>query len=122
MININGKIYNGQQVIINNGRVIIDGKEIEQSDKVINISVEGNIEKLEGDSIRSLLVKGDVGSIKVGSADITCKNVNGNVTTGSGDIECGAVSGNIQTGSGDVDVNGTVGGDVRTGSGDIKRR
>jgi hypothetical protein len=105
---------NGRRIESNTGtievrdnKVYIDGKLIQDCDeikeKVIKITVEG-----------------DVGKLQVGSSEVT---INGNcqeVNTGSGDVNIkGAVSGSVSTSSGDVRCEGNIGGNVRTSSGDI---
>ncbi len=121
MIKINGKTYSGNNIQISNSKVIIDGKDVtnDHDTKEITITVEGNIENLTVDHAKTVEVHGNVGSVKSGSADVTCGNVNGNVQTGSGDVECSHIVGNVQTGSGDVKSN-TITGSVKTSSGDIK--
>lgn len=112
---INGRSYNikGSFSIIN-GRIVIDGKamsekeleELSQNTKVINISIDGNLEKLDVDCCETIHVNGNVGKIKTTSGDI--------------DID-GDVSGDVQTVSGDIDC-GNIGGDASTVSGDIRRK
>lgn len=104
MININGKTFSGNDVVINNGKIIIDGKEINNEDqKTININIEGNLDSLEVGSCNKLSIKGDVGTVESGSADLAINgNVGGSVRTGSGDVVCGKVSGSVKTGSGDI--------------------
>lgn len=124
MIKINGKTYFGNNIQISNNRVIIDGLDVSgdhKDSKEISIQVEGNIENLSVDYAKSILVNGNVNSLKSGSGDVDCKDVTGDIKTGSGDIECGNVGGGIETGSGNVKCE-TVGGSVKTSSGDIKHR
>lgn len=124
MIKINGKTYFGNNIQVSNNKVIIDGVDVtgdHKDSKEISIQVEGNIDTLSVDYAKTVLVNGNVNSLKSGSGDVECKDVTGNLKTGSGDIECGNVGGGIETGSGDVKC-GTVGGSVKTGSGDIKHR
>ena len=120
---INNQSYSGKSISITNGKVIIDGKDVTHEGKEINISVEGNIEKLECDYANEIDVIGIVGKLSNGSGDVNIKGeVEGDIKSGSGDIEIeGNVSGGITTGSGDVKC-GNVTGSVKTGSGDIKRR
>lgn len=104
MININGKQYSGNSITIRNGQVIIDGKNVSSDDKVINISIDGNVNSVDVDYCSSLSVKGDVKT----------------VTTSSGDVKVDGNAGSIKTSSGDVDVSGNVSGDVSTVSGDVE--
>ena len=101
---INGKSYQGNSIVINNGKIIIDGKEAETpNDKVIQITVQGDIEKLDVDNCNKIDVTGNVGSAKTLSGDIkVIGDVNGSVQTLSGDVVCGKVQGSINTMSGDI--------------------
>lgn len=105
---INGKRvgnFSGGNIVVNNGRVIIDGREIETEDSpVINIVVEGNVDALSGD-FANITVKGNASAIKT---------VSGNVEVG------GSVSGDVKTVSGNVRANGPIGGNVKSVSGDIR--
>ena len=45
--NIKNSSIEGNSVSIINNKIFVDGKEIETEEKVINIIVEGNLDKLE---------------------------------------------------------------------------
>jgi len=107
-ISINGlNITGGRNVTIRNGKVIVDGKDVTPDAKEINISVTGNVDRLEADACSKISVTGDVGS----------------VATQSGDVDVGGnIGGSVQTMSGDVDCGGAIAGSVNTMSGDIKSR
>lgn len=102
-ISINGTKYQGNNIVVSNGKVIIDGKDFTPDTKQINISVEGNIEELNVDTCDKVTVTGNVKHIFTTSGDV---DVNGNVAMGiqtvSGDVDCGDVSGSISTVSGSV--------------------
>lgn len=90
---INGRVYKnitGKVITIENGKMLVDGKPVEDwkdsEEKVINITIEGNVK----------------GSIYTGSGDVHCGNVEEDVSTGSGDVHCGNVGGRVSTMSGDV--------------------
>lgn len=105
---INGvTITGGCNVTIRNGKVIVDGIDVTPYSKEIDITVNGNVEKLEVDACSKISVTGDVGNIKTQSGDIDVR---------------GAISGNVHTMSGDVDCGGPIGGSVSTMSGDVKHR
>lgn len=96
-------ISSSGNIVISNGRVIIDGKDMTPESKIINIAVAGNIEKLEVDSCGKILITGDVQNVKTQSGDVEISGiVNGNVQTMSGDVDCNNVSGSISTMSGDI--------------------
>lgn len=113
VVTINGKTYKveGKVSIVNgtifaNGKKVQDYEEAEKDEKKINISIEGDVEKIDVDVCDSITVSGDV------------KNIN----TMSGYVEVhGYVFGDVKTMSGNVDC-GYVAGDVSSISGDIKRR
>lgn len=104
MISVNGIPYHGNNISVINGRVIIDGVDVTSEQKVINITVYGDLQCINGE-FSTITVHG---------------NVTNGIKNGSGDISItGNVNGNIKTGSGDVNIEGSVTGDVETGSGDI---
>jgi len=126
-ITINGKTFEieGSLSMINGvwhdgaGRVIdmnnLDGlKEA----KIINITIEGNVDRLKVDGSNTITVNGNVGKVHTGSGDITCKDIDGDAQTGSGDIRCETIEGDAQTGSGNIYVN-KVSGRTTTGSGTV---
>ena len=102
---INSKSYSGNNIQINNGRIIIDGVDITSdiNEKVINVSIEGNVDLIS--KCDNVTVKGNVNK----------------VDTGAGDIDItGDVAGDIKTGAGDITVRGNVSGNVKTSAGDIE--
>jgi len=118
-INMNGKIYSGRSVSISNNKVIVNGVDITPDSKIINIIIEGDVDKIEVDYCESVAVNGNAQTIRTTSGDIICKDVKGDVQSTSGDIEAGNVGGSIQTVSGDINCN-DVNGNVKTLSGDVK--
>ena len=104
MININGKVYYGNNVTINNNKVYIDGKlQDTGEDKQINIVVEGDVTELKVDACNEVKILGNSGSISTVSGDVNIKGgVSGNVTTVSGDVSCGSIGGSVKTVSGDI--------------------
>ena len=104
MIVINNKSYVGTQLTIDGIKIIIDGREVteDHQQKEINIKVEGGLEKLDVSSCRSLVVNGDVGSVKTVSGDIDCRDIKGDVRTVSGDVNAHDVGGSVNTISGDI--------------------
>lgn len=112
-----------------NGSVIINGRKhtgkvvLISGDKVAGhtVTVDGVCSKLlVNDDLKvSVVVNGDVDSMKLTAGDVTARNVR-SISTVSGDVKCGDVSGSVGTVSGDVAC-GEVGGSVNTVSGDIVR-
>lgn len=100
---VNSKSYSGINVSIQNGRVFIDGQLIHCDDKIINITVQGDIERLDVDACNDINVTGDVGEINTKSGDVQVSgSVTGSVRATSGDIKCGSVGGSVTTKSGDI--------------------
>lgn len=119
MININGKTYVGNNIQITNGKVVIDGKVMNDDlsqDKKIEINVvgefKGNLIVTEG----NVNVKGDIGGNVNAVGSVTCDDVGGNVDAG-GSVTCDDVGQSVSAG-GSVscdDVSGSImaGGSVR---------
>lgn len=100
---INGKPYSGNNIVVTNGKVTIDGKDETPETKEINISVEGNIEKLKVDSCNVVSVTGAVTSVSTVSGKVKITgNVSGGVQTVSGNVDCGDVGGPINSVSGNI--------------------
>lgn len=134
-ISFNGKTYTGNTVEVKNNKVFVDGVEVNTGDdkksfwsslkssekKEFNFTIEGDVQNLNIDNGGYVIVKGNVGDVKMVSGNVEVEGyVQGNITTTSGDVEVhGDVSGNIKTVSGDVDVEGKASGSVNTVSGDI---
>lgn len=108
MISINGKVFgHGNNICIQNGKVIIDGVVSESSEKVINITIDGDVDTLDVDCANQISITGNVKKVKTQTGDV---DISGNV------------EGNVETQTGDVDIEGSVSGDVDTTTGDIKYR
>lgn len=103
-IRINGvSIAGGRNVTIQNGRVIVDGKDITgDNQKTIIIQIQGDVDELSADVCASITVTGAVKKVRTQSGDVRCGDVSGSVNTMSGDISCGAVAGDVSTMSGDI--------------------
>lgn len=106
-ITINGKTIKskGTNISIINNKIIIDGITVENFDdytKDIEITIEGNVNKLETTS-GNVTVKGDVGEIETASGDIEIDgDCGGSIRTASGDVRCENVQGDVKTMSGDI--------------------
>ena len=118
---INGKSYIGGSVSVSKNKITIDGTDVTPDTKVVNITVNGDVDKVSADYCEKIIVNGNVNSVTTTSGDIECKDVSGHIKVTSGDIECSNVGGSIQTVSGDVKAE-NVSGNVTTLSGDIKYR
>lgn len=88
MIIVNGKRYEGNSIVMNNGRVVIDGNDMTPDAKEINITIEGNLETLEVDYVKKIVIGGDVNSVRTSSGDVEVGGmIKGNVSTSSGNVE-----------------------------------
>lgn len=69
---INGKWYDGagHEIDMNN----LDGLK---DAKTINITIEGDVERLEVDCCNTITVNGNVRKVNTGSGSITCKDIDG---------------------------------------------
>lgn len=122
-VSINGRTYQGNNVSMSNGRIIIDGRDVTEDtkdDRQITISIDGNIESLSVGHCDKVTVNGECGSVSTTSGDVNCGSVKGSVKTVSGDVDCKDVGGSVETLSGDVNC-GTIAGNAKTMSGDIRR-
>ena len=102
-VTINGNTYHGKTVTIKDGKVIVDGKEVECKEKEIHISVTGDVDTIETAS-GDVEVSGDVNILSTTSGDV---------------VVHGSVNGNVDAVSGDVDVGGDIHGKVTTVSGNV---
>lgn len=100
---INGvKIEGAQSVIIDNGKVYVNGNLQEDlSTPSIEIKVEGSVGSISTTS-GDVTINGDSATINTESGDVRCHEVKGSVLTMSGDVTCGDIAGSVNTMSGDV--------------------
>ncbi|BAV80963.1 hypothetical protein [Vibrio phage RYC] len=108
VVSINGKTFRGKNVSMVNGKIIVDGVEVDGEDhsKLPEIKVE---------------VHGNTGQINTETGNVSVLgDVEGNVKTMSGDVDAKEVYGAVKTMSGDVTCHGSIGGSVDTMSGDIR--
>lgn len=100
---INGvKIEGAQSVIIDNGKVYVNGNLQEDlSTPSIEIKVEGSVGSINTTS-GDVIINGDSATINTASGDVRCHEVKGSVLTMSGNVTCGDIAGSVNTMSGDV--------------------
>lgn len=97
-ITINGKTItcSGTNVVINDEKVIVDGKTIQKCNSGdIRVVIEGDVNKI--DCSGSVEVHGNSGSIDCGGSCEVDGDVKGDIDAG-GSVTCGNVSGNIDAG------------------------
>lgn len=101
--NIKNSSIEGNSVSIINNKIFVDGKEIETEEKVINIIVEGNLDKLEVDCCNSIKVNGVTKDIEVSNGNIAISgDVKGNVNNINGNIIAKVINGNCKTTNEDI--------------------
>lgn len=98
VFNINGVSISGNNIVIRNGKVIVDGVEVDGAasgnGEIKIVVVEGVINKLDSDrSVNCGDVNGDVNA----GGSVNCGNVGGKVNAG-GSVNCDRVGGNISAG------------------------
>lgn len=103
-VTVNGRTISSKgNISISNGKIVIDGIDVTPDSKEINITVNGNVEKLEVDACEKVSIVGKVDNVKTMSGDVDIEgDVSGNVSTMSGDVDCYNVGGSISTMSGNV--------------------
>lgn len=111
IINQNGKtvMVNGGTMTITNGKILIDGKPLSElevvdvNEKVINITIQGNVERLEVDYCKQITINGDCKRVKTQNGNIDISgDVDGDVHTSMGSITCGNVNGDVHTSMGNI--------------------
>lgn len=121
-ISINGQSFSGKNILIKGGTIIIDNETITIDEKEINISINGNVEKMDVGYCKQMEIFGEVKSVKTASGSVVIKKDATHVTTSSGGISvAGDVEGNVSTISGSVKVGGKIHGDARTVSGSVSK-
>ena len=124
-IKINGVTITtgGKSLVVSDGKVIVDGKTMNTEDeKIINIEVHGDIDKIDVDVCRQIEVEGNVGDVRTSQGNIT---INGSamdtVTNSQGSIKIeGDVNGDVKNSMGTVKAGGNIYGKVKTSMGSIK--
>ncbi len=97
-VTINGQTItcSGSNVVIQNGKIIIDGKVIQSNiGNNAEVIINGDVNKI--DCSGSVEVHGNSGSIDCGGSCTVDGDVNGSIDAG-GSITCGNVSGDIDAG------------------------
>ena len=102
-VRINGVTYTGNNIVVSNGKVLINGQDHTPDSKKIDIVVNGNIETLKVDACDKVVVGGSVSSLSTLSGDVKIEgNVGGSISTMSGSVKCGSIGGSVSTMSGDI--------------------
>lgn len=110
-ITIGGSVIARQNIgtmVINGGKITVDGKPLSeldavQEEKVINITIQGDVERLEVDYCDKLTVTGNAKRVKSTQGDIEIHgNVEGDVNANMGAITCGNVDGDCNANMGNI--------------------
>ena len=103
-----------KNMVISNGKITVDGRPLEElmgdsnpKEKVVNITIDGDVERLDVDICQTIHVTGDAKRIKTNSGDIKID---------------GDVDGDVQANCGSIEIGGDVEGDCRANCGSIYRR
>lgn len=120
-ISINGDLVAGKNISVVNGKLFIDGKEIDKDIlKELNITIIGDVEKLDVTYCNSLKINGNCFKVETVMGDVSIEGSVENVQSTSGDIVVsGNIKGNAKTTSGDIKAD-TIYGSANTVSGDVK--
>ena len=120
---VNGIKYTGDNIVVSNGKITIDGKRVDTDDaKEIKIEVHGDIDVLDVDVCEYVTVEGNVGDVKVSQGNVT---INGNamdkVTNSQGNITiAGDLNGDAKNSMGDIKAGKNIYGKPKTSMGSIK--
>ena len=109
-LTVNGTSYNfsGNNMVISNGKVMVNGKDITDlndiDQKEITIVIESDIDYLKVDHCHSIVANAYVEAIETISGSVHCaKDVCGSITTMSGSVRCkGEINGSVSTMSGNI--------------------
>ena len=128
-ITMNGKTYTGRNMTMSNGKMFVDGVEVDinsgktvKPEDIIHVTIviTGNVDELKG-NFNEATVNGNVGSLSSNGGNVTVnETVNGHVESSGGDVTVkGSVGGNVNSTGGDVKIHGKVSGNVSTMGGSI---
>lgn len=105
---VNGKKYTttGGSISVIGNKVYCDGELLSDCDefkeKVINITVNGNVDGYVKTTSGNIKLQGSVGEIETTSGDVDIVGNVGNVKTVSGNVKAKKILGNVKTVSGDI--------------------
>lgn len=96
-ITINGKtiICSGNNVTIDNGKVIVDGEVIHESSGDVKAIIDGDVKSVKCEG--AVEVRGSAGTIDCGGSCTVLGNVKGSIDAG-GSVTFGNVGGDIDAG------------------------
>lgn len=97
-------IVSGTNIVISNGKVIVNGKEIEldKDEKHFTLEIHTSVGELTVDNAERITVEGSVNHLKTTNGDVHCHDVQGNVSTVNGDVTANNIKGDVSTVNGDI--------------------
>lgn len=118
---VNGQQFSGRSVNVVNGKVIVDGKQVDVPDsKEIHITVEGDLGNLQLDS-GSVTVTGHAGDVTVGQGSVHVgMDVKGKIKVDQGKVDCQDVFANVSVDMGNVKAR-EIHGNATTKMGNISK-
>lgn len=112
---INRSFTNIKNMTVRGNEITIDGKpmnewlrdneklNIENEVIVVNITINGNVEKLKADYCETIEIHGDTGNVETRSGSVTVNgNIKGDVDTMSGSVKANIINGDVSTMSGSI--------------------
>lgn len=98
IFNINGMTIKGNNIVINDGKIIVDGVTLKKEFQgIVELIVTGDVQKIISDS--AVTIKGDVlGSIDAGNSVEVEGDVHGNVKAGNS-VYCKNIGGDAKAGN-----------------------
>lgn len=106
MIIFNDMRIKGNNITINNGRIIVDGVEYTNDNRTI---------------IEKIIVEGNVANLTVDAGNVHVNGVTGDIEIDAGNIEVnGNVNGFVSTEAGNITVGGNVAGSVHSDCGNVR--
>lgn len=105
---INRHFSHIKNMIINNGKITVDGMSIEEWNNrneilVVNITINGDIESLEADSCDTISINGNANNVVSKNGDVSVSgNIEGNAESKNGNITANTIQGNAETKNGNI--------------------
>jgi hypothetical protein len=103
---IGNNVVSGGSIVINNGKVFVDGKNVDflYDERIINITVKGDLDSIRVDSCHEVKIEGNVGEdVHVSQGRVTIGGgVGRDVHVSQGNVDCGKVEGKVSVSMGNI--------------------
>ena len=100
---VNSHIGNCNNVVISNGKVIIDSKDLTPDAKEINIQITGDVQKVEIDNCNQLKINGKCNTVSSHNGNVEIEgDVLNSVSTHNGNVRCNNIAGSVSTRNGSI--------------------